>query len=177
MPGKGALSSRPGLGLPQGLSPEAGPSDAGETSRLLPRFTDPRPGSILLRVMTPELPEERLQEPPAEPLEPGWVVVLTYQMKLLEEAGEVLQQLQELIPRPTLEEVAAMRAGTRPVTRYACLIGQLQGYMCGVENVASDLRVDLEYQFDPEGAEKLGNFFNGLETAVERLTPPRNPVD
>jgi hypothetical protein len=121
--------------------------------------------------MTQELTEERQQESPAQPLEPGWVVVLTYQMKLLEEAGEVLQQLQELIPRPTLEEVAEMRAGTRPVTRFAYLIGQLQNYMCGVENVASDLKVDLDYQFDPEGAEKLESFFNGLETAVERLTP------
>jgi hypothetical protein len=45
--------------------------------------------------------------------------------------------------------------------------------MCSLENVASDLRVDLEYQFDPEGAEKLDNFFNALATAVERLTPPR----
>lgn len=122
--------------------------------------------------MTPELPEERLQEPPAEPLEPGWVIVLTYQMKLLEEAGEVLQHLQELIPWPSLEEVAEMRAGTRPVTRYAFLIGQLQGYMCDVENVASDLKVDLEYQFDPEGAEKLESFYNALETAVERLAAP-----
>lgn len=122
--------------------------------------------------MTPELPEERLQEPPAEPLEPGWVIVLTYQMKLLEEAGEVLQRLQELIPWPSLEEVNEMRAGTRPVTRYAFLIGQLQGYMCDVENVASDLKVDLEYQFDPEGAEKLESFYNALETAVERLAAP-----
>ena len=127
------------------------------------------------RVMTPELPEERLQEPPAQSLEPGWVDVLADQMKALEQAGEVLQQLQELIPRPTLEEVAEMRAGTRPVTRFAYLIGQLQGYMCDVENVASDLKVDLEYQFDPDGAEKLANFFNGLETAVERLTPPLSP--
>jgi hypothetical protein len=112
----------------------------------------------------------------AEELEPGWVVVLTYQMKLLEEAGEVLQQLQELIPRPSLEEVAEMRASTRPVTRNAYLIAQLQAYMCDLENVASDLRVDLEYQFDPEGAEKLESFYNALETAVQRLTPPR-PVD
>lgn len=112
----------------------------------------------------------------AEELEPGWVDVLTYQMKLLEEAGEVLQRLQELIPRPSLEEVAEMRAGTRPVTRHAYLIGQLQAFMCDVENVASDLKVDLEYQFDPEGAEKLVNFFNGLETAVERLTTPLPPA-
>jgi hypothetical protein len=123
--------------------------------------------------MTPELPEERLQESPAEPLEPGWVDVLTYQMKALEQAGEVFQQLQEVIPRPTLEEVAEMRAGTRPVTRHAYLIGQLQAFMCDLENVASDLKVDLEYQFDPGGAEKLEDFFNGLETAVQRLKPPR----
>lgn len=107
----------------------------------------------------------------SEELEPGWVDILTYQMKALEQAGEVFQQLQELIPPPTLEEVAEMRAGARPVTRRAYLIGRLQAFMCDLENVASDLRVDLEYQFEPDGAEKLESFFNGLDTAVERLTP------
>lgn len=126
--------------------------------------------------MTPELPEERIQESPAEPLEREWVEVLTSQMKALEQAGEVFQQLQEIIPPPTLEEVAEMRAGLRPVTRHAYLIGQLQSFMCDLENVASDLKVDLEYQFDPEGAEKLVDFFNGLETAVQRLTPPQSSV-
>lgn len=116
------------------------------------------------------MPEE------AADLPPGWVDVLTYQMMALEQAGEVFQQLQELIPRPTLEEVAEMRKGTKPVTRHAYLIGQLQAFMCDLENVASDLKVDLEYQFDPEGAEKLVDFFNGLETAIQRLTPPRGPV-
>jgi transcriptional regulator with XRE-family HTH domain len=127
-----------------------------------------------------ELLSEAYAVPPAparaEELEPGWLDVLAYQATALEEAGEVLQQLQELIPRPTVEEVAEMRSGKRPVTRSAYLIAQLQAYMCDLENVASDLRVDLEYQFDPEGAEKLENFFNGLATAVQRLTPPR-PAD
>lgn len=64
-----------------------------------------------------------------------------------------------------------MRTGARPVTWYAFLIAQLQSYLCSLENVASDLKVDLEYNFDPQGAEHLENFFNALETAVERLTP------
>lgn len=104
-------------------------------------------------------------------LEPGWIDVLTCQATVLEEASEVLQELQGLIPRPTLTEVAEMRTGARPVTRYAFLIGQLQSYLCSLENVASDLKVDLEYSFDPQGAEHLENFFNALTTAVERLTP------
>ena len=108
---------------------------------------------------------------PSDELEPGWIDVLTYQATALEEASEVFQQLQALIPRPTPEEVAEMRRGARPVTRYACLISQLQSYLCSLENVASDLKVDLEYNFNPQGAEHLENFFNALETAVERLTP------
>lgn len=109
----------------------------------------------------------------AEKLEPGWLDVLAYQATALEEAGEVFQQLQAMIPLPTPEEVAEIRSGKRPVGRFAYLIAQLQSYMCTLENVASDLKVDLEYEFDPEGAEKLDNFYNALSTAVERLTPRR----
>ncbi len=128
-------------------------------------------GTTPLELLSNAYAEGATPERAAE-LAPGWVDVLTYQMKALEQAGEVFQQLQEIIPLPTLEEIAEMRAGTRPVTRHAYLIGQLQAFMCDLENVASDLKVDLEYQFDPEGAEKLVDFFNGLETAVQRLRPP-----
>jgi transcriptional regulator with XRE-family HTH domain len=115
----------------------------------------------------PPQPEPR----PSGELEPGWIDILTYQAAALEEASEVFQQLQELIPRPTPEEVARMRTGALPVTRHAFLIAQLQSFLCSLENVASDLKMDLEYGFDPQGAEYLENFFNALGTAVERLTP------
>jgi transcriptional regulator with XRE-family HTH domain len=109
--------------------------------------------------------------PPSDELAPGWIDVLTYEVSALEVACEVFQHLQALIPAPTRDEIARMRSGALPVTRYAYLISQLQSYLCSLENVASDLKVDLEYNFDPQGAEHLENFFNALDTAVERLTP------
>jgi transcriptional regulator with XRE-family HTH domain len=129
-------------------------------------------GTTPLELLSAAYAEAPTQVPPGE-LEPGWLDILTYQMTALEGAGEVFQQLQELIPSPTPEEVAEMRTGRRPITRLAYMIAQLQAYMCAVENVASDLKVDLEYRFAPEGTETLDNFFNALSTAVERLTPPR----
>jgi transcriptional regulator with XRE-family HTH domain len=128
-------------------------------------------GTTPLELLSAAYAEAPTQVPSGE-LEPEWLDVLTRQMTVLEATGEVFQQLQEMIPAPTPEEAAEMRAGIRPVTRLAYLIAQLQAYMCAVENVASDLKVELEYRFDPQGAETLDNFFNALSTAVERLAPP-----
>jgi transcriptional regulator with XRE-family HTH domain len=115
---------------------------------------------------------EPLGAPSAAELEPEWIDVLTRQLEVLDKAGEVFQELQELIPCPSSAEVAEMRSGRRPVTPHAFLIAQLQAYMCALENVASDLKVDLEYRYDPHGAEVLDNFFNALSTAIERLNAP-----
>ncbi|HEX3127201.1 MAG TPA: hypothetical protein VH394_07710 [Thermoanaerobaculia bacterium] len=106
-------------------------------------------------------------------LEPEWIDILTCQWKVLEKAIELLQELQELIPCPTPAEVAEMRTGARPISRHAYLIAQLQVYICDLEDVASDLKLELEYAFDPHGARTLPNFFNALARAVsERITPP-----
>lgn len=130
----------------------------------------------LLGVTPLELLTESFAEPlspqPAAELEPGWIDVLTRQLEVLEKAGEVFQELQELIPRPSPAEAAEMRSGRRQITPHAYLIAQLQAYMCALENVASDLKVDLEYRYDPHGAELLDNFFNALSTAIERLNAP-----
>ena len=65
--------------------------------------------------------------------------------QMLEAALEILQAAQSAIPAPTLEEVAEIRLGKRPLTQEAFLIGSLQRIMLGAENMVSDLRaVDLE---------------------------------
>lgn len=65
--------------------------------------------------------------------------------QMLEAALEILQAAQSAIPAPTLEEVAEIRQGKRPLTQEAFLIGSLQRIMLGAENMVSDLRaIDLE---------------------------------
>jgi hypothetical protein len=65
--------------------------------------------------------------------------------QMLEAALEILQAAQSAIPAPTLEEVAEIRLGKRPLTQEAFLIGSLQRIMLGAENMVSDLRaIDLE---------------------------------
>jgi hypothetical protein len=65
--------------------------------------------------------------------------------QMLEAALEILQTAQSTIPAPTLEQVAEIRLGRRPLTQEAYLIGNLQRAILGAENVVSDLRaIDLE---------------------------------
>ena len=65
--------------------------------------------------------------------------------QMLEAALEILQAAQSAIPAPTLEEVAEIRLGKRPLNQEAFLIGSLQRIMLGAENMVSDLRaIDLE---------------------------------
>jgi hypothetical protein len=65
--------------------------------------------------------------------------------QMLEAGLEILQTAQSTIPAPTLEEVAEIRLGKRPLTQEAFLIGSLQRVILAAENVASDLQaIDLE---------------------------------
>ncbi len=65
--------------------------------------------------------------------------------QMLEAALEILQTAQSTIPAPTLQAVAEIRQGKRPLTQEAFLIGSLQRIMLGAENMVSDLRaIDLE---------------------------------
>lgn len=66
-------------------------------------------------------------------------------VRRLETVLEILQGIQSTIPAPTPEEVSEIRAGRRPLTPNAYLLGLLQRAILGVENVASDLReIDLK---------------------------------
>jgi hypothetical protein len=85
---------------------------------------------------------------------------------MFEEALEVQQVAQSRIPAPSLEEVAEMRQGTRPLTREAYLIAVLQRCMVGTENQASDLRIDEEVLRGVAEFQLTEVDFNALEEAV-----------
>src|SRR5215212_10238029 len=66
-------------------------------------------------------------------------------VQMFEAALEILQDAQLTIPAPTLEEVAEIRQGKRPLTQETYLLGSFQRAILAAENVASDLRaIDLE---------------------------------
>ncbi len=73
------------------------------------------------------------------------VAVARAMVSLFETAVEPLQKALEVIPVPTLEEVAEMRRRERPLTPEAYLLGHLHRSLLAAENLASDCReLDLE---------------------------------
>lgn len=101
---------------------------------------------------------------------PAILKTLSKRAAVLDQEVEVLQSAQAQIPLPSLTQVARMRAGTLPVSRYAYLLGQLQRAMVMIENVSSDLRTDLEHGCEsPDSAELVEADFNAIEAAVRRL--------
>ena len=97
----------------------------------------------------------------------GLLEILAWQAKVLEETVEVLQQVQARLPIPSPEEVEEIRSRVRPMSRAAYLLARLQGHLVAIENVASDLRTDLEHGFDPEGVYMVETLFNALASAVQ----------
>ena len=103
---------------------------------------------------------------------PKIVEILERQLDSLESEVEVLQAAQELVPLPSRTQVLRMREGSLPLSRPAYLLGRLQRAIVAVENVASDLRTDLEHGFgDVEAIELVEADYNAIEAAVERLNP------
>ena len=103
---------------------------------------------------------------------PSLLDTLAKQAEALDREVEVLQTAQAQIPLPSLTQVAYMRRGTLPVSRYAYLLGRLQRAIVTIENVASDLRTDLEHGYeDPESVDLVESDFNAIEAAVTRLLP------
>jgi hypothetical protein len=93
-------------------------------------------------------------------------------LESLELEVEALQEVQALVPAPSRQLVARMRQGAQPLSRTAYLLGRLQRSIVAVENVASDLRTDLEHGFgDVETVELVEADYNAIEEAVTRLTP------
>ena len=89
----------------------------------------------------------------------------------MEEALEILQAAQSSIEAPTLEEVAEIRDGKRPVTPEAYTLGMLQRAILEAENVASDFRALDEKTLRKVHELRLsGADLNAIEEAVaERL--------
>jgi hypothetical protein len=103
---------------------------------------------------------------------PSILEILLEQVEALDLEVEVLQAAQALIPLPSLTQVDRMRRGTLPLSQPAYLLGRLQTAIVAVENVASDLRTDLEHGFmDVESIDLVEADFNAIEAAVARLTP------
>ena len=95
-------------------------------------------------------------------------------VRLFEAGLEILQAAQSTIPAPSLEEVAEIREGKRPLTQEAFLLGLFQRAILGAENLASDLRsVDLETLRNVHEVELSGVEINAIEEAVsERSRKP-----
>lgn len=88
-------------------------------------------------------------------------------VQMLEAALEILQAVQSTIPAPTLEEVAEIRQGKRPLTQEAYLLGNLQRAILGAENVVSDLRaIDPETLRNVHELSLSGVELNAIEQAV-----------
>jgi hypothetical protein len=103
---------------------------------------------------------------------PSILETLAKQVETLDVEVEVLQSAQARIPLPSLTQVARMRSGTLPLSRHAYLLGRLQRAIVTIENVASDLRTDLEHGYtNPASANLVEADFNAIEAAVTRLRP------
>ncbi|MES1242030.1 MAG: hypothetical protein ABUT39_10460, partial [Acidobacteriota bacterium] len=76
---------------------------------------------------------------------PSILETLAKRAESLDQEVEVLQAAQSQIPLPSLTQIARMRTGDLPVSRYAYLLGRLQRAIVMLENVASDLHTDLEH--------------------------------
>lgn len=124
----------------------------------------------VLRAAPLELLAEAYEAVVSGGLPPGLLDLVAEQAATLEQISEVLQQAQALLTLPAREDIAAMRRGDRPVTRMAFLIAQLQSASVKAENIASDLKTDLEYGFEPGEVDLVPAFFNALEAALERLS-------
>jgi hypothetical protein len=95
-------------------------------------------------------------------------------VSLFETAVESLQTAQGVIPAPTLEELAEMRRGERPLTPEAYLLGLCHRSLLAAENLASDWReIDLK-TLSHVHERKLSEIeLNEIEQAVaERWSKP-----
>jgi hypothetical protein len=92
-------------------------------------------------------------------------------VQMFEAALEILQTAQSTIPAPTLEQVAEIRQGKRPLTQEAYLLGSFQRVILAAENVASDLQaIDLETLRNAHELSLSGVELNAIEQAVAERT-------
>jgi hypothetical protein len=83
------------------------------------------------------------------PMDDEMRVLFEDQATTLERCAGIVQEAQSRLPRPSREAVEEIRGGHRPMSRDEYLLARLQRVVVTLENVVSDLRVDLEYGFEP----------------------------
>ena len=87
--------------------------------------------------------------------------------RMFDSAVEALQTAEKRIPVPTLEEVAEMRRGVRPLTPAAHFLGLVHRSLVAAENLASDFReVDLKMLGNVHELELSEVELNAIEQAV-----------
>ncbi len=89
------------------------------------------------------------------------------QAETLERCVAVFQDIQGEIPRPTKGDIEQVRSFARPMTRYEYVLARLQTIVVVLEDVASDLRIDLEYRFQPSPFDLAHPDINALVAATE----------
>ena len=91
--------------------------------------------------------------------------------RMFEATLEILQSAQSTMPAPTLEEVAEIRQGKRPLTPEAYLLGSFQRVILAAENGASDLQaIDLETLRNVHELSLSDVELNAIEQAVTERT-------
>lgn len=88
------------------------------------------------------------------------------QVTSLERSTRLFQKVQDRLPKPSPQEIEEVRTRQRPMNRYEYILARLQRVVIALENVASDLSLDLEYDFEP-AVYLLEADVNALEAAVE----------
>lgn len=91
------------------------------------------------------------------------------QAEALERCVAACQEIQGKIPRPTPEDIEQVRTLARPMTRYEYVLARLQTIVVVIEDVASDLRIDLEYGFRPSPFDLVHPDINALVAATEEV--------
>lgn len=103
---------------------------------------------------------------------PALLGVAAQAARMFESALELLQEAQASIPAPTLDEVAEMRQGRRPITREAYLLGVFQRALVGAENLASDLgTLDEDLLRNVQEVDLSALELNAIEEAAARRAP------
>jgi hypothetical protein len=104
---------------------------------------------------------------PRKKLPAGLMELVEDQATALERSAEVFQEIQARTPRPSQADIEEVRSGHRPMTRDEYLLARLQRVIVTLENIAADLRMDLEYEFEPAEFGILEVDVNALAAAVE----------
>jgi hypothetical protein len=104
------------------------------------------------------------------------VALLEHEANALEQSFRAFVKAQTLVPLPSPAEIQEVRSGSRSMTRNEYILARLQRVIVTLENLASDLRLDLEHGFEPGPIDLLESDVNALEAAVSSKTASPSPA-